>query len=521
LKLFFSSFSDRALTVADIHLQVQHAVKRFGGVVALADGSIDVRAGQVVALLGANGSGKSTLSKIITGVLMPNSGSIIVDGAPVHFTSPQAARRRGISAVYQELSLIPDLSVMENIFLTHEPLHLGMLNRRAMREETRRLIDLFAGTVPDRLTPDAIIHELTPDEKQIVEILKTLSQKPRLMILDEATASLDSQQVDRLFELVRTWKAQGMAIVFVSHRMEEIFRIADSATVLRNGYTVGTRPIDQTNEHELVELMIEGAGALDRHRIGEVPADAPVRLEVRDLSTKVLRGVSFQLRDGELLGLGGLQGQGQSDLLQALFGVIRFSGTVMLSGRSVHFRHPREAMDHDVALVPGERGAEGLLLIRSILDNLQLPSWRSYGMPLRMKRAYADGQRISEELRLVMASLDAPVSSLSGGNAQKVVIGKWLLRQPRLLLLNDPTKGVDVGAKTEFYALLNRLRETGTAILFYSSDDDELLGLCDRVLVMRDGSICAELHGDELTRTNLVAASVGVTHAPAPVKEVG
>lgn len=505
--------------MTDIHLQVQHAVKRFGGVVALADGSIDVQRGQVVALLGANGSGKSTLSKIITGVLAPNEGELTVDGSPVRFTSPQAAKRRGISAVYQELSLIPDLSVMENIFLTHEPMRAGMLNRRAMRDETRRLIGLFEGTVPTHLTPDAVINELTPDEKQIVEILKTLSQKPRLMILDEATASLDSQQVDRLFELVRAWKNDGMAIVFVSHRMEEIFRIADSATVLRNGRTVGTRQIDQTDEHELVDLMIEGAGALNRQRTSEVSASAPVRLAVHNLSTRVLRDISFQLRDGELLGLGGLQGQGQTDLLQALFGVVHSTGTITLSGQSVRFRHPRQAMDNAVALVPGERGAEGLLLIRSILDNLQLPSWRSYGIPLKMKRAYADGQRMSDELRLVMASLDAPVNSLSGGNAQKVVLGKWLLRSPRLLLLNDPTKGVDVGAKTEFYALLNRLRETGTAILFYSSDDDELLGLCDRVLVMRDGAVCAELHGDGLTRASLVAASVGVTHAPKPAKE--
>lgn len=499
-----------------IDLQVEHAVKRFGGVTALADGNLHVRSGQVVALLGANGSGKSTLSKIITGVLAPNDGTITVDGGRVAFNAPQAARKRGISAVYQELSLIPDLTVMENIFLAHEPARAGFVNRRMMRDEAGRLLTLFAGVTRPTLTPDAPISDLTPDEKQIVEILKTLSQRPRLMILDEATACLDSQQVERLFDLVAGWQADGMAIVFVSHRMEEIFRIADTATVLRNGRTMGTRLIAETSESELVGLMIEGASALQRARSRELPADAPVRLAVKDLRTTTLHGISFTLRDGELLGLGGLQGQGQTNLLQALFGVVRSTGHITVSGKTVRFRHPRQAMQHEVALVPGERAAEGLLLIRSILDNMQLASWNQYGVPLRMKQAAADSARMGEELRLVMAGLNAPVNSLSGGNAQKVVIGKWLLRQPRLLLLNDPTKGIDVGAKNEFYALLNRLRETGTAILFYSSDDDELLGLCDRVLVMHDGAVSAELAGDALTRSSLVSASIGAEHHPTP-----
>ncbi len=497
------------MKIAPIELTVQHAVKRYGGVTALADGNLTARSGEVLALLGANGSGKSTLAKIITGVIAPNEGEVKVDGELVRFASPHAARAMGISAVYQELSLVPHLTVAENIWLTHEPLRFGALDRREMRQRTADLLKLFAGTFKSDLTPETPITTLPPDEKQIVEILKALSFEPRLMILDEATASLDSQQVNRLFELVKQWQADGMAVVFVSHRMEEIFRVADRATVLRNGSTVGERALADTNERELISLMIEGMHEFERRPASDTLASMPVRLSVSNLTTDVLHGVSLELRDGELLGLGGLQGQGQSDLLMALFGAIPHHGTVIISGEDKNFRHPKDAINQGVALVPGDRSSEGLLMIRSILENLQLPSWREYGVPIRMKRASRDGAEIAAEMRMVMASLDAPVSSLSGGNAQKVVIGKWLRRSPNLLLLNDPTKGVDVGAKSEFYELLNELRDKGTAILFYSSDDDELLGLCDRVLVMHDGAVRAELQGDSLNRSQLVTASLG------------
>ncbi len=493
----------------NVSLIVEHAVKTYGGVAALSDGNLSVKSGEVLALLGANGSGKSTLGKIITGLVTPNDGRMIVDGRTVVFNSPNEARKAGISAVYQELSLIPDLSVSENIWLTHEPMRMGFVNRREMHNRTQALLDLFKGLYKANLEPDAPVTSLTPDERQIVEILKAMSFDPRLIILDEATASLDSQQVNRLFELVKDWQAQGMAIIFVSHRMEEIFRIADRATVLRNGQTVGERNIAETNNRELVEMMIEGAGLLEQQRQPSGTVDKPVRLEVDKLHSRVLRGVSLTLRDGELLGLGGLQGQGQSDLLMSIFGAINSTGRITVSGTQRTFKHPKAAMNAGVALVPGDRGSEGLLLIRSIFENMLLASWNSYGTPIGMNKARNDADTVAQELKMVMASLDAPVSSLSGGNAQKVVIGKWLLRSPKLLLLNDPTKGIDVGAKAEFYGLLKQLRDSGTAILFYSSDDDELLGLCDRVLVLHDGQVSAELSDDNLSRENLVSASMG------------
>ncbi len=493
-----------------IAVSARHLVKRYGGVTALSDGNLDVKSGEVIALMGANGSGKSTLSKIITGVVAPNAGQLLVDDRQVQFPHPSAAKKLGIAAVYQELSLIPDMTVAENIWLAHEPLTANFrVKRGQMRAQARALLDLFSGTTRSALDPDTSVGRLSPGERQIVEILKALSTHPRLIILDEATASLDSQQVSRLFELIGEWRTRGMAIVFVSHRMDEIFRVADRATVLRNGKTVSDAPIRETNAQKLVGDMI-GAGMPTREAYNtSSAADAAVRLRVENLRAGAVRGVSLELREGELLGLGGLQGQGQTDLLLALFGGISFGGKVTLAGTPVRFAHPRRAIDSGVAFVPGDRASEGLLLIRSILENLHLPSWGRFGLPLRINQARIEASKATDELKVSMSSLDVPVSSLSGGNAQKVVLGKWLLRNPRLLLLNDPTKGVDVGTKAEFYTLLAELRRAGTAIIFFSSDDAELLNLCDRVLVMHDGEVCAELSGDALNHANLMAASMG------------
>ncbi len=494
-------------------LSARNIVKRYGGVVALSDGNLDVYAREVVALIGANGSGKSTMSKVINGVVVLDGGQLLLDGQPTRFTSPQAAKNAGISTVFQELSLIPQMTVAENIWLTREPLNaFGVVDRKAIKTRTEELLALFEGTYKTALHPDASIASLPPDERQIIEILKAMSFDPWLIILDEATASLDSRQVQRLFDLVAKWKELGKAIVFVSHRMEEIFRIADKYTVLRNGRTVGAGSIKDINEQQLIKLMIEKESALGFLR-GEAKTDEKIEkevsLEVENLTSGALRGVSFQVHKGELVGIGGLQGQGQRHLLHSLFGDIPYSGTVKLFNKEVRFKHPREAMQGGFALVPGDRAREGLLYIRSILDNMLLPSWRKYGMPLKVSQAKTDAAQTGSSLNLKMAGLDAPVSSLSGGNAQKVVIGKWLMRNPRVLLLDDPTKGVDVGSKAEFYSLLTRLSEEGKTILFYSSDEEELIGLCDRVLVLHDGMIRTELSGSTLTKENLIAASLG------------
>ncbi len=297
--------------------------------------------------------------------------------------------------------------------------------------------------------------------------------------------------------------------------MEEIFRIADRYSVLRNGKTVGAGNIKDVKGNDLVKLMVDKNSVFSFARKSSQKEAKPICLEVKDLQSRILRGISFNVKEGELVGIGGLQGQGQRDLLLSLFGDIPFTGNIQYNGKPVHFHHPRQAMNNGFALVPGDRAREGLLYIRSILENLQLPSWRRYGLPLKINQAKKDAEQTGASLNLKMASLAEPVSSLSGGNAQKVVIGKWLMRQPGLLLLDDPTKGVDVGTKAEFYALLTKLCDEGKTILFYSSDDEELIGLCDRVLVLHDGHIKTELRGNSLTKENLISASLGVSDGDA------
>ena len=408
------------------------------------------------------------------------------------------------------------MTVAENIWLSREPQKWGgIVDRGQIREKTDALLDLFTGTYKSSLRPEVTVASLPSDEKQIVEILKAVSFDPKLLILDEATASLDSRQVERLFEMVVHWKQNGKAIIFVSHRMEEIFRIADRYSVLRNGKTVGSGEMKEVKTKDIVALMVGDKSAESvverKKKTQQNSLNRKMQLEVSDLSAEGLKGVSLKLHEGELLGIGGLKGQGQRSLLHTLFGDLVSTGTIKFDGALVKFKNPRQAMNNGVALVPGERAKEGLLFIRSILENLLLPSWGNYGFPTHIRDAQKSASDVSSSLSLKMAGLDEPVSGLSGGNAQKVVIGKWLLRNPRLLLLDDPTKGVDVGTKAEFYSLLTKLCADGVSVLFYSSDDEELLALCDRILVMHDGLIRTELAGESLTKSNLVAASLGAS----------
>jgi len=495
-----------------ISLHAKHIVKHFGAVVALSDGTLRVDSGEVVALVGANGSGKSTLSKIITGVLSRDEGEIIYNGDSVQFTNPTAAQKAGITAVYQELSLVPILTVAENIWLAHEPVNnMGRIDDQEAQARTGELLKLFEGTFQDTLHPDAPVETLPPDEKQIVEILKAISRDPDILILDEATASLDGRQVDCLFRLIEEWKTQNMGLVFVSHRMDEIFKIADRAVVLRNGDTVGNVDIEETTEPEIVSLMVgheRGLGRIQRKESIQ-PESERIALNVEGLQTDVLHNVSFSVNEGELVGISGLRGQGQDELLHTLFGNRHFTGKIELFGETITPDHPRTVINKDMALIPGDRATQGVLMTRPILENLHLPNWRKYNFPLNIGKAIRDAKRITDKLNVVMKSLEAPVNSLSGGNAQKVVIGKWLLRDPNILLLDDPTKGVDVGTKAEFYNLLEELCAEGTTVLFYSSDDQELIDLAFRVFVMHDGTITEELSGDDVNKANLVSASMG------------
>jgi ribose transport system ATP-binding protein len=474
-----------------ILLEAHHVSKHYGATVALQEAAFRLRKGEVHALLGANGSGKSTLAKIIAGAVAPDTGEIRLGGRAVRFRHPLEARRSGIAVVYQELSLVPDLSVQDNLWLGHEPKGgWGRIDGKTARARTEALL----------------------------EILKAVSNEPKILILDEATASLDARQVERLFTLVRQWKAQGWGIIIVTHRMEEIFQIADRATVLQGGQVVGEVEIGEASRESLIELI---SGEASKALQAEARAPHPAHRSSPLLQAKIersgkLRGLELSVYPGEILGLGGLHGQGQRELLLSLFGALPLEqGTLFVEGTPRRFNHPREAIRAGLAYVPGDRNREGLLSVRSIFENLMLPSWKNYrqGGFLDLGGARREALRVAEKLKLKYGRLEDGITSLSGGNAQKVVLGKWLLRQPKVLLLDDPTKGVDVGAKAEFYRLLDELRAQGMGVVFYSSDDEELLSLCNRVLVLLEGRIVAELSGAELGRATLVRASLGVKEA--------
>ncbi len=507
-----STYQTDGLSMENLCLKTIEIKKRFGGVRALIDGSIEVREGEVLALVGSNGSGKSTLAKIITGVLDQDYGQINYFDQQVKFSNPMAAQKAGVMAVYQDLSLVPSLTVAQNIWLANEPLtKAGFIDNQSMHTATNKLLALFENTFQASLHPEATVSTLPPDEKQIVEILKAVSRDPKLIIFDEATASLDSNQVNCLFNVIKQLKQDKKALVFISHRMDEIFRIADRAVVLRNGRTVGDALISTTNEKAIVKMMVGSEEIFEKDSAAFVDlSQSGTALVVENVENAKLKNVSFSIKQGELVGVGGLRGQGQSALLHTLFGNEPYTGQILLFNKTINFKHPKDAMGENVAFIPGDRATEGLLMIRSILENFHLPNWRKYAKPLlNLNQAKNDAKKASQQLNLVMDSLESPITNLSGGNAQKVVIGKWLLRNPSFLLLDDPTKGVDVGTKAEFYQLLNELTRSGTTILFYSSDDQELLDLCPRVLVMQDGSIKADLFDEFLTEENLIAASMG------------
>jgi ribose transport system ATP-binding protein len=499
-------------------LELRDVDKRYGGVVALRDASLSADRGEVHALLGANGSGKSTLNKILTGVVAPDRAEIALDGQPLHIARPQDAHRHGIAAVYQELSLVRDLTVAANIGLAFEDTTAGFLRPAAIRKRAADVLEHFRPAFRGHSLPlDTPTHQLSPGEQQIVEIGKALAREPDILVLDEATASLYSSQVEVVFSVVRRLREEGVLVIFTSHRLGEIFDICDRATVLRGGEVAGSVEVADTSEQELVELMIGSpvgvVEAVAQEIEEEMVEEQPVVLRVDELTTSGITDVSLEVRAGEVVGLGGLAGQGQSELLAALFGASRVrGGTVELDGTVRRITRPSHAVRSGIALVPGNRGREGLLPVRPILENLTGPSMRRRaraGM-LSHRRETAAASRAVQQLSIKIGSLADTVSTLSGGNQQKVVVGKWLLTEPRVVLLDDPTKGIDVQAKEELYEVIAELTRQGVAVLLNSSDDEELLGLSHRVLVFFEGRVIEELGPEERTHDRLVAASMQV-----------
>jgi ribose transport system ATP-binding protein len=488
--------------------------KRYGGVHALAGADLTVRAGRIHAVLGENGAGKSTLIKIMAGVVPPDEGRMLLDGEPIAFASPSDARAAGIACIFQELSLIPDLSVADNIGLTDPPRRFGLIDRRAQR---RGAEEALARAGAESIHPLARVKDLPLSRRQMVEIAKALARKPRLLILDEATSALTAADVAKIYGVLKRLRAEGLALVYISHRMHEIAELADECTVFRNGRSVASYAAGAKSDDEIVELMI-GHEISAEFPARPVRADVagPSRLEVRGLGWEGrLNDISFRVHAGEVVGLGGLDGQGQRELLLALFGVLRgTTGEVVIDGAPVAIAGPRDAKRAGIgiALIPEDRKSEGLMLPMSIRDNLSFAALDalSRGGVVDAVREREAADRIVRLLAVRTDDIRASAGSLSGGNQQKLVIGKWLLMSPRILLLNDPTRGIDVGTKQEIYRLLRDLAAGGAAILFYSTDLDELCGCCDRVLVMVEGAIRRELVGAEITEHALVSSALSL-----------
>jgi ribose transport system ATP-binding protein len=493
---------------------MQGVAKRYGGVRALEGADLAIDAGRIHAVLGENGAGKSTLIKIMAGVVQPDAGHLLLDGRPVAFASPAAAHAAGIACIFQELSLIPDLSVADNVAISNPPRRFGLIDRRAQRRMAEAAL---ARAGAEDVHPLALVKDLSLSRRQMVEIAKALARRPRILILDEATSALTAADVMKIYSVLKRLRGEGLALVYISHRMHEIAELADECTVFRNGRSVATYPAGTKSDREVVELMIgrEYSAVFPPLAARPTPSDAP-RLELRHLGwTDRLDDVSLRLHAGEVIGLGGLDGQGQRELLLALFGVLRgTTGEVLIDGRPVAIAGPAAAKRSEIgmALIPEDRKTEGLMLAMSVRDNLSFAALGRLST-LGVVDGAAEAQAVARMVRLLAIrsdGTDLPATSLSGGNQQKLVLAKWLMMAPRILLLNDPTRGIDVGTKQEIYALLRQLADAGTAILFYSTDYDELVGCCDRVLVMYDGRVRRELVGAQITEHALISSALNI-----------
>jgi rhamnose transport system ATP-binding protein len=482
--------------------------KSFGAVQALRDVHLDLIAGEAHALVGENGAGKSTLAKILAGVHAPDTGTMSIDGVPVTFAGPAAARAAGIAVIHQEPTLFPDLSVAENIFMGRQPLRsLRRVDRAAMR---RLAANLFA-RLGVRLDPDRPARGLSIADQQLVEIAKALSLEARVLVMDEPTAALSGVEVDRLFNVTQSLRQAGAAVLFISHRFDEVFALCQRITVMRDGAWVSTDPIDNVTVDQVVRRMVGREVSSLYPKLETDPGE--VLLDVRGLSRHgVFSEVTFQVRSGEIVALAGLVGAGRSEVVRAVFGIDEYDeGEVRVAGRRLKPASPAVAIAAGLALVPEDRRQQGLVMDLSVERNATLARrWplSRFGL-LRRAAERAEADTWTRRLYVKSAGLANPVSTLSGGNQQKVVLAKWLATAPRVLLVDEPTRGIDVGTKAEVHHLLSQLAADGVAILMVSSELPEVLGMADRVLVMHEGRLVADLPGDRATEETVMFAATG------------
>lgn len=495
-------------------LEMKGISKSFPGVKVLSEVQLNVKGGELVALMGENGAGKSTLMKILGGIYERDAGTIIVKGKAQEKMTPDIAASLGIAIIHQEMNLIPHLSVMENIFLGREYTYgkSGFVNWPKMRRETRRWLEQLA----IRLDPDTPVGELSVGQQQMIEIVKALSMQADILVLDEPTAALTNREIDALFEMIASLKQKGVGMIYISHRMEEIFQVSDRITVLRDGQYVDTVETAQTNLDQLVKMMV-GREITDRFPKAKVQWGEE-RLRVESLSVKgKLSNLSFSVRSGEIVGVAGLMGAGRTEMVKALFGLEKVrEGQIFVDGQPIRVTRPSDAISAGIALVTEDRKEEGLVLTLSVRENLSLPNLEkvsSLGV-MQPSRERSLSEDAISRLFIKTAGGEQIVGSLSGGNQQKVVIGKWLAAKPKILILDEPTRGVDIGAKKEIYDIMNRLAQDGVAILMISSELPEVLGMSDRVLVMHEGRIAGEFTREQATQESIMhAATGGTSHA--------
>ena len=492
-------------------VRFEKITRRFPGVQALSDVSLEIAAGSCHALCGENGAGKSTLGKILAGIHTPDSGRLVVHGREVHFTSPRDALAAGVGMVHQELAFCENLSVAENLCLGALPARAGLLDRQAMAERATAMLAEIGTT----LDVGRAVGSLTIAQQQMVQIAMAVSGGARIIIFDEPTSSLSQVEADRLYELIGRLTARGVACIYVSHRMPEVFRLCDTVSVLRDGQHVGTRPIAELSEHELVRMMIGRPLAEYVSPPNAVPGDEVLR--VRGLSSPgKFDDVSFSLRSGEVLGIAGLVGAGRSELAQALFGLDHVRrGEISLRGQRVRVDTPAEAISLGIGLVPEDRKRQGLVPQESALHNLSLAILRRLSRLgwLRRREERSVAQEFFDRLRVRAASLDAVVAGLSGGNQQKIVLARWLAARASVLILDEPTRGVDVGAKAEIHALIGELAARGSAILLISSELPEILTLATRIIVLRGGRLVGEVTREQATQDRLLRLMAGLSDA--------
>jgi ABC-type sugar transport system ATPase subunit len=505
-----------AKDAGSLPVELRRVSKAFAGIKVVSDVSFDIRPGEVHALMGENGAGKSTLIKIMAGLHQADEGEILVNGKAVKFASPKDAHAAGIATVHQELLLFPELTVAENIFLGQTPKsRYGTIDWQAMREKARQLLNSLDS---HDLDIDQKVSSLSVGNRQRIEIARALAQDARVLIMDEPTAALAEADVQRLMAIVRNLCARGVAIVYVSHRMPEIFALADRVTVLRDGQHVATKAVAEVDEPQLVSMMV--GRSIDRLYPAKQGQDGDVILELRDVSYgRTVKNISLALRRGEILGLAGLVGSGRTETALTIFGITpASSGQILVDGKAQTIASPETARDLGIAYIPEDRGQQGLIKVQTIEDNVALANLKRL-----MRGFFVDAARVTEEARNAITRFGIRargpqqlVRQLSGGNQQKVVLGKWLATNPRILIMDEPTRGIDVGAKAEIHQLMRKLAGEGMAILMISSELPEVLGMSDRVLVMGGGRIVAEFDkahataeavGAEMTRSHKVEAA--------------